>query len=123
MPATRTASTVADWGQLFLTPGSVAALSSLPNPLSLDLLQVLGEGGETLINVSSTGVVTLNPTSQTTQVLFGRYYSRLSSTATVATIFADVWSQNNAQQDILQVLSQGGACAYHLDYLGVARNS
>ena len=123
MPATQSAATVADWGQVILTrgaPGTAYTLSSLPNPLSLDLLQIFGQGGDCLIRVSSTGVVTQNTTSQTAQTLFGRYFSRLTSAASVAQVFADAFSQNNAQQDILQVKAPTSAGVYHLDYLGVA---
>ena len=121
--AAQTKATVADWGQLFLTPGSTKALSALPNPLGLDLLQILDEGGKTVIKVSKTGVVSQNPVSETSQVLFGRYYTRLKSTATIAQIFADVFSQNNAKQDIIQVRAQGGVGVWHLDYTGTAFSS
>ena len=119
----QTASTVSDWGQIFLTPGSNKTLSALPNPLPLDLLQIFGEGGKCLIKVSSTGVVTKNPASQTGECLFGKYYSRLASTASTANIFKDVWSQNNTNQDILQVRSQGQHGIWHLDYTGTAFSS
>ena len=126
MPATQTAATVADWGQLILTrsvAGTSYTLSSLPNAQSLDLLQIFGEGGDCLIRVSSTGVVTQNTTSQTAQTLFGRYFSRLTSAASVAQVFADAFSQNNAHQDILQVKAPTSAGVYHLDYLGVATSA
>src|SRR5208282_324531 len=126
MPATQTAATVSDWGQIRLNAGPVGtsyALSNLPNPLSLDLLQIFGQGGDCLIRVSSTGVVTQNTTSQTAQTLFGRYFSRLTSAASVAQVFADAFSQNNAHQDILQVKAPTSAGVYHLDYLGVATSA
>ena len=118
--AAQTKATVSDWGQLFLTPGSAKTLSALPNPQGLDLLQILDEGGKTVIKVSKAGVVSQNPVSETSQVLFGRYYTRLKSTATIAQIFADVFSQNNAKQDIIQVRAQGGVGVWHLDYTGTA---
>lgn len=123
MPATQTQATCTDWGQQRINPKSAQALSSLPNPLSLDLLQVFGEGGDVLVTVNHLGVVTRNPVTHTTQCLFGRYYSRLKSTATIAQIFADVFSENKSQQDIMQVRGQGENRIWHLDYLGVAYNS
>lgn len=123
MPATQTPATVADWGQLILTraaAGASYALSSLPNPQSLDLLQIFGQGGDCLIRVSSLGAVTQNTTSQTAETLFGRYTSRLTSAASTAQVFADAFSQNNAQQDIIQVKAPTSAGVWHLDYLGVA---
>ena len=123
MPATQTAATCADWGQLILTRSAAGAsytLSILPNAQSLDLLQIFGEGGNCLIQVTSTGVVNANVSNQTGETLFGRYLSRLKSTATVAQIFADAFSQNNAQQDIIQVKAPTSAGVWHLDYLGVA---
>ena len=123
MPAQQTQATVTDWGQQRINPKSAQALSSLPNPLSLDLLQIFGEGGDVLVTVSHLGVVSLNPVSHTTQCLFGRYYSRLKSTATIAQIFADVFSENKSQQDIMQVRGQGENRIWHLDASGVAYNS
>ena len=85
----QTAGTVADWGQIFLTPNSGSTLAALPNPQSLDLLQIFGQGGKCLIKVSSAGTVSKNPVTHTTEVLFGRYQSRLASTASTA---STVWS-------------------------------
>ena len=123
MPATQTAATCADWGQLILTrsaAGTSYTLSILPNAQSLDLLQIFGQGGDCLIRVSSLGAVTQNTTSQTAETLFGRYTSRLTSAASTAQVFADAFSQNNAQQDIIQVKAPTSAGVWHLDYLGVA---
>jgi hypothetical protein len=61
MSAIQTKATVADWGRLFLTPGSIPALASLPNPLGLDLLQIIDEGGDIVVSVNKLGVVTLFP--------------------------------------------------------------
>ena len=123
MPATQTPATVSDWGQIRLNAGAAGAsytLSSLPNPQSLDLLQIFGQGGDCLIQVTSAGVVNANVTNQTTQTLFGRYTSRLTSAASVAQVFADAFRENNANQDILQVKAPTSAGVYHIDYLGVA---
>jgi hypothetical protein len=65
MPAIQTPATVADWGQLYLSPGSLQTLAALPNPLQLDLLQIYGEGGDLLLNVTNTGVVQLPPFNAT----------------------------------------------------------
>jgi len=61
LPVSQTQGTQADWGRLFLTPGSLQTLAALPNPLSLDLLQIFGEGGDLLLNVTNLGVVQLPP--------------------------------------------------------------
>ena len=124
MSATQTNATVTDWGQLRANPPSAVSLATaLPNPLSLDLLQVYGEGGDVMLNVTSAGVVHNPGSSPTGQVLFGRYYTRLTGSPSTAAIMADVFSQNNAQQDIIQVRGQGENAIWHLDYLGVAYNS
>ena len=123
MGAVQTAATVSDWGQIRLNAGPSGTsytLSSLPNAQSLDLLQIFGQGGDCLIRVSSLGAVTQNTTSQTAETLFGRYTSRLTSAASTAQVFADAFSQNNAQQDIIQVKAPTSAGVWHLDYLGVA---
>jgi hypothetical protein len=121
--AAQTKATVADYGQIFLTPGSHKTLAALPNPLSLDLLAIFGEGGKCLVKVSSTGVVSKNPTTHTTKALFNHFYSRLASTATLQQISNDVWSENKSQQDILQVRAQGGIGIWHLDYTLTAFSS
>ena len=126
MPATQTPSTVTDWGQQRTNPQSaqtMAAWAAKTNPQSLDILQILDEGGKTVIKVSYLGVVSQNPVSETSQCLFGRYYTRSASTATIAQIFADVFSQNKAQQDIMQLRGQGENRIWHLDYHGVAYSS
>ena len=123
MPATQTAGCVVNEGQIFLTPGSVKSLTSLQNPLSLDLFQIIGDGGAILISVTSTGTVSKNPASPTGQSLFGRQFSRLNVNSSTAAIFADAFQQNNDQQDILQIRAQGGVGVFHVDYLGVAFSS
>jgi hypothetical protein len=123
MPALQTNGCCNNWGQIFLSPGSSALLTSLPNSQSLDLFQVIGEGGAILISVTSTGVVNKNPVAPTGQCLFGRMQSRLASTASTAAIFADAFSQNNNQSDVLQVRTQGGVGVWHLDYTGVSFSS
>jgi hypothetical protein len=60
----------------------------------------------------------------TSQCLFGKYYTRVKATTvpplTAAMIFADVFSENDAQQDIMDIIGQGDSPVYHIDYLGVA---
>jgi hypothetical protein len=111
--------------QVFVPQGAPAALSSLPNPLSLDLIQIYGQGGNCLVRVSSTGAVTTNTSSQTSEALYGRFTSRLPSTASLANIMLDTFDNqpspaylsNNA--DIFQVKSANGQTGiYHLDYQG-----
>jgi Ice-binding-like len=63
MSATQTKGTVADWGRLFLTPGSFPVLASLPNPQKLDLLQIMDEDGDIVVNVNYLGVVQLFPSN------------------------------------------------------------
>jgi hypothetical protein len=119
----QTASTVSDWGQIFLTPGSTQTLAALPNKLSLDLLQIYAEGGAVAVNVTSAGVVHKPAVSPTSETLFGRYLTRLTSASSLANISKDVWSQNNANQDVLQVRGQGQKGIYHLDHTLTAYSS
>jgi hypothetical protein len=103
-----------------VTPNGVASQN-------LDLIQIVGEGGQVLLNVDYTGAVhnpAVSPTTgaaQNTRV--GVFYTRLTSSATTAQLFADVWSDNQAQNDILQVINNGGNISYYLNYLGVATGS
>lgn len=61
MPVNQTSATVADWGRLRLNPQSPKTLTSLYNPLELDLIQIINEGGEMLYNVTWKGVAQLLP--------------------------------------------------------------
>lgn len=56
------------------------------------------------------------------QCLFGSYYTRLkaSNTPTAAQLFADVFRTNENNQDVIQLIGQGGNGIWHVDYLGVA---
>ena len=94
---------------------------------NLDILQIVGEGGKILLNVDFNGVVhnpAVNPTTSAGGVgnaRIGQFYSRLTSSATTAQLFADAFSQNVSQQDIIQIISPaGGAIVNYIDYLGVS---
>jgi hypothetical protein len=60
----------------------------------------------------------------TNQVLFGKYYTRVKDVTvpplTAAEIFLDVFSENNTQADIFDIIGQGDSPVWHLDYLGAA---
>ena len=86
---------------------------------NLDLLQIVDNNGESvLLNVDYAGVVH-NPASRNTAgVRIGRYRTSLTSSATTAQLFADVFT-NPTNLDIIQVANQGSV-AYYLDYLGAA---
>lgn len=98
-------------------------LSSLNNPTSLDIIQIIGDGGAVLLKVTSTGTVTRNPATATGTTLLGTYFSRLTTGSTSAQVVADAFSQNNNNADILQVVGPGQIGIFHLDYLGVGYNS
>jgi hypothetical protein len=104
-------------------------LASLPNPISLDLFQIYGQGGNCLVSVSSAGVVSANTTSQTGEALFGRFTSRLASTATLTQIMADTFNNQGTatlanKNDIFQVKSADGQTGiFHVDYTGTAFSS
>ena len=94
---------------------------------NLDLLQIVGQGGSVLVNVDYLGTVhfpAVSPT-QTNGVgntRIGQFFTRLSSSASLAQIFADAFS-NPSLLDIVQVQNQGGFIHYNLNYLGVAAGS
>lgn len=105
-------------GQLF----GLSLVASVTNPTGLDLIQIVGQGENVLVNVDKNGTVhfpSLNPSSTG---LFGEYQSRLTSSATLAQIFADAFS-NPSLLDILQVINVGGKISYWLDAVGVAHGS
>jgi len=99
-----------------VTPNGVASQN-------LDLIQIIGQGGDILLNVDYAGAVH-NPASNATNgTRIGQYYTRLTSAATTAQLFADVFSDNEPQEDIIQVINVGGNISYYLSYAGVATGS
>jgi len=107
------ASVVTAWPQV--TPNAAGSQN-------LDLIQIVGEGAKVLANVSYTGAVTLAPTTPTNGTRIGVFYSRLTTSATLAQLFADAF-ENLSQQDIIQVQNIGGTISYYLSYAGVATGS
>ena len=108
-------STVAGaWPQV--APNGIAAQN-------LDLLQIVGIGGTNLVNVTYNGTVNFPAVSPTDGTRIGVFFSRLTSSATLAQIFADAFSENNQQLDIIQVRNSGGNIHYNLNYQGVASGS
>lgn len=94
---------------------------------NLDLLQIVGQGGSVLVNVDYLGTVHFPAVSPTQangvgNTRIGRFFTRLSSSASLAQIFADAFS-NPSLLDIVQVQNQGGFIHYNLNYLGVAAGS
>lgn len=96
---------------------------------NLDLLQIVDNNGQSiLLNVDYLGVVHSPASGATTsaggigQTRLGQFISRLSSSATVAQLFADAFS-NPSLLDIIQIVVQGGSVSYWLDALGVAHGS
>jgi hypothetical protein len=106
-----------------------AQLSGGNSPQNLDILQIVDEGGSILLNVDFTGAVhnpAVNPTTAAGgigQTRYGQYYTRLTTGASTANLFADAFSQNVSQLDILQIQNIGGNISYWLDFLGVAHGS
>lgn len=107
------------WPQV--TPNGVASQN-------LDLIQICrqGESGSDtpgmLVNVDHTGAVHFPAVNPTPGTRVGVFYTRLSSTNSLAQIFADTFS-NPSQLDILQVINNGGNISYYLNYQGVATGS
>ncbi len=89
---------------------------------NLDLIQIVGLGGSVLLNVDSTGVVHKAAVSPTNGTRIGQFQTRLTSSATVAQLFADAFS-NPSLLDIFQAINIGGNAHYYLNYLGVASGS
>jgi hypothetical protein len=90
---------------------------------NLDLIQIIGQGGDVLLNVDYAGTVHNPASGATNGTRIGQYYSRLTSAATTAQLFADVFSDNESQEDIIQVINVGGNISYYLNYAGVATGS
>lgn len=92
---------------------------------NLDIIQIVSEGSSVLLNVDFAGVVRKPGNTVAAQIgntRLGSFQSRLSSSASVAQLFADAFS-NPSNQDIFQVINIGGNISYWLDFLGVAHGS
>jgi len=93
---------------------------------NLDLIQIVSPSGSVLVNVDYEGTVHKAASGQTTgaadNTRIGVFYTRLTSSSSLAAIFADAFS-NPSQLDIIQVINPGGNVHYWLDYLGVAHGS
>jgi hypothetical protein len=89
-----------------------------------DLFQIIGIGGSILVNVDSQGNVhnpAVNPTVGRTRI--GQFFTRLTSAASLASIFADVFS-NPSQLDIIQVtVPLSGFVHHNISVAGVASGS
>jgi hypothetical protein len=118
LPATPTA--------IYQQNGAASVAAAFPQvngyAQNLDLLQIIGEGESILLNVDYTGSVHNPASSATNGTRIGQFYSRLTSSATTAQLFADAFT-NPSQQDIIQVRNEGGNISYWLSYLGVANGS
>lgn len=85
--------------------------AAFTNPQSLDILQVINEGGTVVWNMTSAGVTNTNPASPTATALYQRVFG-----ATLAV----AW-ENLSQLDLLQVVNPSGqSVVFHVDYLGTA---
>lgn len=92
---------------------------------NLDLIQIINElGGAVVVNVDYLGVVRKpgnTPAQNVGQTRIGVFQTQLSSSNTLAAIFADVFNPAlSGNQDVLQVVNEGGAIVYWLDAVGVA---
>jgi hypothetical protein len=112
-----------------------SVLNAWPQPTSqagifprLDLLQITMQGDHILLNVDYTGAVhypAVNPTKLNGigNARIGNFYTRLNSSATLAQLSADTWTNNPALEDIIQVMNLGGNISYWLDYTLIAHGS
>jgi hypothetical protein len=96
--------------------------------LNLDILQIVnqGEGGKGLnviLNVDYAGTIHYPAVNPSDGTRLGQYFTRLNSSATLAALSADTWTNNPAQEDIIQVIQLGGNICYLINYLLVAYGS
>jgi len=85
--------------------------AAFTNPNSLDILQIVNEGGQVVYSVDSAGVTHTNPASPTSEALMWRLFG-----SSVANAF-----QNVDNLDLLQIYSPTGqTLEYHIDSTGTA---
>jgi hypothetical protein len=112
---------------MFTQNGGTSVSNAWPNvggpAQNLDLLQIVGAGGSILANVDYLGSVHVPKSAATTgNTRVGQFETNLTSSATTAQLFASAFT-NPQQQDIIQVIAEGGNIVYYLDYLGVSHGS
>lgn len=110
-----------------------SVLTAWPQPTSqtglfpkLDLIQIFDQGGACVLNVDYTGTVNYPAVNPTNGVRIGVFFTRLNPLTTsvsLAALSLDTWTNNPAQEDIIQVINLGGAISYWIDYVLVAHGS
>jgi hypothetical protein len=91
----------------------------------LDLIQIVDAGDNIILNVNYAGVVNYPAVLPTNGTRIGVFYTRLlvgtpANPVLLSAVMLDTWTNNPAQEDIIQVMNEGGAISYWWDYLGVA---
>jgi hypothetical protein len=108
----------------YLSVGSGSAanilLNAFSNPRSLDIVQVVNEGGNCVWNLNNVGLTATNPTGytqgpggkpQALMTLFGNTFAQAIASA----------SNSSNPLDLLQVLdNNGGAVLFHVNNSGLA---
>lgn len=90
------------------------------NIQALDTIQIVDHSGNIVVNVDKDGVVHKPASSPTNGTHYGPYYTRLTSSASVAALFADAFSDFD-NSDILQLISPtGGSILNYIDFQGVS---
>lgn len=90
---------------------------------------VLASSGSTLVVITTTqanqthsGAAVFTTPVGTLGTRIGVFNTNLPKSATIAQLFADAFT-NPQQEDIIQVVNEGGNVSYYLNYLGVATGS
>jgi hypothetical protein len=91
-------------------PGQTLALAFPNNPNSLDLIQVVSEGGKIVYNLTALGVANTNPTNPTPGTVLGQFFGNTFQAAFL----------NPTNLNVLQVTRAGGKAIFYVDYLGNA---
>jgi hypothetical protein len=97
----------------FSTSGNNGAFTIVSSTASTIVVTTTTQANETH---AGTAAIALTGTKGTR---VGRFQTYLTTTATLAALFAAAFS-NSQNLDILQVVNEGGNVVYYLDYLGVA---
>lgn len=90
----------------------ISLSTAIANPSSLDIIQILSEGGRVVWNLDKNGVATINPTTPTRGALNTFFGANFQSS----------FSPNPQSLDIFQVVGQGGKVVFSVDSQGNAGN-
>jgi hypothetical protein len=98
-------------GAIFPGPYGGSSLATAFPHNTLDIFQVVDEGGNIVWNLNYLGVATAEPANPTNGTVLGQFSG---------SSFAQAFAYNPDQLNVFQLIGQGGEVVFHVDYQGNA---